>query len=72
MLAVSGAYIAFLWLPISPEKAVTCTIALVLIRVLFPRHQEALKEQVKLIFKTRKKPLKKKRDQTKTEPRQTK
>lgn len=54
MIAVAGTYLAFLWLPISPEKAVTCAIALVLVRFLFPRHQAALKQQVKLIFQTRK------------------
>ncbi len=52
MLAVSGAYLAFLWLPISPEKVVTCAIALVLVRLLFPKHQKALSEQVKAIFKS--------------------
>ena len=52
MLAVSGAYLAFLWLPISPEKVVTCAIALVLVRLLFPRHQQALSAQVKEIFKS--------------------
>ena len=52
MLAVSGAYLAFLWLPISPEKIVTCAIALVLVRFLFPKHQKALAAQVKEIFKS--------------------
>lgn len=52
MLAVSGAYLAFLWLPISPEKIVTCAIALVLVRFLFPKHQKALSAQVREIFKS--------------------
>ena len=52
MLAVSGAYLAFLWLPISPEKIVTCAIALVLVRLLFPKHQKALAAQIKEIFQS--------------------
>lgn len=42
MIAVSGAYLAFLWLPISPEKIVTCAIALALLRWLFPNDQKTL------------------------------
>lgn len=42
MIAVSGAYLAFLWLPISPEKLVTCAIALALLRWLFPHDQKTL------------------------------
>ena len=52
MLAVSGAYLAFLWLPISPEKIVTCAIALVLVRLMFPKHQKALAAQLKDIFQS--------------------
>ena len=42
MVAVSGAYLAFLWLPISPEKIVTCAIAIALLRWLFPQDQKTL------------------------------
>ncbi len=42
MVAVSGAYLAFLWLPISPEKIVTCAIAIALLRWLFPNDQKTL------------------------------
>ena len=42
MLAVSGAYLAFLWLPVSPEKLVTVTIAITLLRWLFPNDQKTL------------------------------
>ena len=42
MIAVGGAYLAFLWLPISPEKIVTCAIALALLRWLFPQDQQTL------------------------------
>lgn len=42
MIAVAGAYLAFLWLPISPEKVVTFAIAIVLLRWLFPDDQKTL------------------------------
>jgi len=42
MSAVSGAYLAFLWLPISPEKIVTFAIAIALLRFLFPNDQNTL------------------------------
>ena len=42
MIAVSGAHLAFLWLPISPEKIVTCAIAIALLRWLFPGDQKTL------------------------------
>ncbi len=35
MLAVSGAYLAFLWLPVSPEKLMTFAIAIALLRIWF-------------------------------------
>ena len=42
MVAVSGAYLAFLWLPISPEKIVTFAIAIALLRWLFPNDEKTL------------------------------
>lgn len=42
MTAIAGAYIAFLWLPISPEKIVTFTIAIALLRLLFPQDEKTL------------------------------
>ena len=42
MIAVSGTYLAFLWLPISPEKLVTFAIAIALLRWLFPNDQKTL------------------------------
>lgn len=42
MIALSGAYLTFLWLPISPEKIVTFAIAIWLMRVLFPNDQKTL------------------------------
>ena len=42
MIAVGGAYLAFLWLPISPEKLLTATIAIILLRWLFPNDKKTL------------------------------
>ena len=42
MIAVSGAYLTFLWLPISPEKIVTVFIAIGLMRLLFPHDEKTL------------------------------
>lgn len=42
MIAVSGAYLTFLWLPISPEKIVTFGIAIALLRFLFPNDTKTL------------------------------
>ncbi len=42
MTAIAGAYLAFLWLPFSPEKLFTFTIAIALLRFLFPKDQHTL------------------------------
>ena len=42
MVAVATGYLAFLWLPISPEKIVTVAIAIVLLRWLFPNDRKTL------------------------------
>ena len=42
MTAVSGIYLAFLWLPFTPEKIVTIPIAIGLLRLLFPRDKDTL------------------------------
>ena len=41
MIAVATAYLTILWLP-SPEKIVTCDIAIVLLRLLFPHDKHTL------------------------------
>ncbi|MCM1082245.1 MAG: hypothetical protein NC393_02960 [Clostridium sp.] len=53
MMAVAGAYLAFLWLPISPEKIVTFVIALVLLRWLFPNDKKTLAVLKQLLQKTK-------------------
>lgn len=42
MTVVAGAYLTFLWLPISPEKVVTFAIAIALLRWMFPNDQKTL------------------------------
>lgn len=42
MVAVGGAYLALLWLPFTPEKILTCAIAIALLRWLFPGDQKTL------------------------------
>ena len=42
MIAVSGAYLTFLWLPATPEKIVTVIIAIVLLKFLFPKDEKTL------------------------------
>lgn len=59
MLAVSGAYLAFLWLPVSPEKIVTLAIAIALLRFLFPNDQKTLAVLKDLYAKAKNKVAKK-------------
>ena len=40
---VAAAYLAFLWLPFTPEKIVTAFIAIKLLKLLFPQDSEAVK-----------------------------
>ena len=42
MMAVAGAYLALLWVPFTPEKIITCAIAIGLLRWLFPNDQKTL------------------------------
>lgn len=42
MMSIASGYIAFLWLPFTPEKIVTIAIAIVLLQVLFPNDQKTL------------------------------
>lgn len=42
MTAVAGAYLTWLWLPVSPEKLATFAIAIALLRWLFPNDQKTL------------------------------
>jgi len=60
MTAIAGAYLAFLWLPISPEKIVTFTIAIALLRWLFPNDQKTL-AVLKSLYKAAKDAIKSKK-----------
>lgn len=42
MIAVSMAYIGFLWFPMTPEKIVTFAIAIWLMRLMFPNDEKTL------------------------------
>ena len=67
MIAVATAYLTILWLP-SPEKIVTCAIAIVLLRFLFPHDKYTLgvlqdmRRAAIDAFKNRKKKKKNKKD----------
>lgn len=42
LAGIAGAYLTFLWLPISPEKIATVAIAIALLRKLFPNDRKTL------------------------------
>ncbi|MCM1430736.1 MAG: hypothetical protein NC125_04900 [Muribaculaceae bacterium] len=53
MMAVASAYLAFLWLPVSPEKIATFAIALALLRWIFPSDKKTLAVLRQLLQKTK-------------------
>ena len=42
MFYVGTAYLAFLWLPITPEKIITIPLAIALLKMFFPKDQQTL------------------------------
>ena len=42
MAAVGGGYMALLWVPATPEKLITCAIAIFLLKRLFPHDKKTL------------------------------
>lgn len=42
MVALSGAYLAFLWLPFTPEKVITATLAIIMLEKFFPKDEKNL------------------------------
>jgi len=42
MTVVASGYLAFLWLPISPEKIVTIALAILFLKMLFPNDTKTL------------------------------
>lgn len=55
MIAVSGTYLALLWLPFTPEKIITAAIAIFLLRLLFPNDKRTLGVLHKFMGKVRSK-----------------
>ena len=53
MIGVAGAYLAFLWLPVSPEKIVTVAIAILLLRLLFPKDEKTLAVLTEILSKAK-------------------
>ena len=64
MIAVSSAYLAFLWLPVSPEKIATLAIALALLRFFFPKDEKTL-AVLKNMYHKAKNAIKRKKDKKK-------
>ncbi len=58
MIAVGSGYLAILWLPFTPEKLLTVSIAIGLLRVLFPNDQKTL-AVLKRMYKNAKRKVKK-------------
>ena len=48
MTAVGASYLAFLWLPVTPEKIITVAIAVFLLKRLFPKDKKTLAYLVSL------------------------
>lgn len=69
MIAVASAYLAFLWLPVSPEKIATVAIAITLLKFLFPNDKKTLAvlkdmyAKAKSVIKRKKENHKKKREE---------
>lgn len=42
LVTVSGAYLTFLWLPVSPEKLVTLALAMLFLKIFFPNDKKTL------------------------------
>ncbi len=53
MAAVGGAYLTFLWIPMTPEKILTVIIAIFLLKKLFPNDQKTLKILLDLFEKVK-------------------
>ena len=73
MVAVSAAYLTFLWFPFTPEKLLTVIIAILLLKFLFPRDKRTLgilldlHQKLKIKTKKYKEKHKKKKEERSTE-----
>lgn len=67
LIALSGGYLALMWVPGTPEKIVTVAISIFLLRVLFPKDEKTLgilKQWHEKFVSALKKVKKKKKDNT--------
>ncbi len=55
MQVVAGTYLGLLWIPFTPEKLLTITLAILLLRLLFPKDEQTLGVLKKLLESARKK-----------------
>jgi len=58
MKMVAGAYMSLLWIPFTPEKIITVMLAIVLLRLLYPKDEKtlgALREKLHGLKKKRQK-----------------
>lgn len=53
LAAVAGGYLAFLWIPFTPEKVLTAIIAIFLLRLLFPKDEKTLAVLTDLFHKAK-------------------
>lgn len=53
LMGIAGAYLTFLWLPISPEKIVTVALAIFFLKKFFPHDQRTLGRLYELRDKVR-------------------
>ncbi len=60
MMAVGGGYVAFLWLPFTPEKILTLFLSIGLLHVLFPHDTKTLGLLKELLDKQKQKKKKRK------------
>ena len=54
MMTVGSLYLAFLWMPFTPEKIVTIPIAIALLKLFFPKDEKTLAFLTEMLAKTKK------------------
>ena len=79
MIALSSAYLTFLWFPFTPEKLLTVIIAIALLRAIFPKDErtlgillsllEKIKSEIKEKRETRRRKREEKKNQNKNQGR---
>lgn len=67
MKTVASAYLAILWLPVTPEKIITVTLALLFLRKIFPNDEKTLGVLRELHEKAKADRQRRKRKKNKTE-----